>query len=166
MAITLCMTLRDEADIIVRCLESVIGFVDEVLIADTGSTDGTREILRDRYGITPLPRTLRPEAFFSVTEVRNELYGLAKCDWVLYLDADEILARASGSILVDATRRADHETGGFFGRWTTQFDGEDQFEDYKLFAFRRRLPKARNCACKCAARPPPPGQPGKLAGWL
>jgi len=84
MAITLCMTLRDEADIIDRCLESVIGFVDEVLIADTGSTDGTREILRERYGVTPLARTLRPEAFFSVTEVRNELYDLAKSDWVFY----------------------------------------------------------------------------------
>ncbi|MBL8907234.1 MAG: glycosyltransferase family 2 protein [Rhizobiales bacterium] len=137
MSITLCMTLKDEADILVRCLDSVLPHVDEVLITDTGSVDGTRELLADRYGIRPLSRTLEPARFYSVTDVRNELYGLAKTDWVFYLDADEVLAGESGPRLVEATRSAPASIGGFFGKWSTQFEGEEVFEDYKLFTFRR-----------------------------
>lgn len=137
MSITLCMTLKDEADILVRCLDSVLPYVDEALITDTGSVDGTREILTDRYGITPLRRTVEPARFYSVTDIRNELYGLARTDWVFYLDADEMLAGESGPRLVEATRSAAPSTGGFFGKWSTQFEGEEVFEDYKLFTFRR-----------------------------
>ena len=141
MSITLCMTLKDEADILVRCLESVLPFVDEVLVTDTGSVDGTRELLTERYGITPLQRTLEPARFYSVTDVRNELYGLAKTDWVFYLDADEMLAAGSGPRLVAATRAAPATISGFFGKWSTQFEGEEVFEDYKLFTFRRGFRK-------------------------
>jgi glycosyltransferase involved in cell wall biosynthesis len=136
MSITLCMTLKDEADILVRCLDSVLPYVDEALITDTGSVDGTRELLTDRYGITPLQRMVEPARFYSVTDIRNELYGLARTDWVFYLDADEMLAGESGPRLVEATRSATPSTGGFFGKWSTQFEGEEVFEDYKLFTFR------------------------------
>jgi glycosyltransferase involved in cell wall biosynthesis len=137
MSITLCMTLKDEADILARCLDSVLPYVDEVLITDTGSVDGTRELLTERYGIVPLRRTLEQARFYSVTDIRNELYSLAKTDWVFYLDADEMLAGESGPRLVAATRSAPTTIGGFFGKWSTQFEGEEVFEDYKLFTFRR-----------------------------
>ena len=141
MSITLCMTLKDEADILARCLDSVVPYVDEILITDTGSVDGTRELLRERYGITPLQRALEPARFYSVTDVRNELYGLARTDWVFYLDADEMLAGDSGERLVAATRAAPSTIGGFFGTWSTQFEGEEVFEDYKLFTFRHGYSK-------------------------
>jgi len=133
------MMVRDEAEIIARCLDSAVAHVDEVLIVDTGSTDGTLEILNRRYGITPLSRSLRAETHFSLTDVRNELFGLAKHNWVIFLDADEIMGGESGAVLRDATQTAGPEVGGFFGRWTTTFAGEETFEDYKLFAFRREF---------------------------
>lgn len=141
MSITLCMTLKNEADILARCLDSVLPYVDEALIADTGSTDGTRELLVERYGIRPLERKLEAAKFFSVTEVRNSLYGIARTDWLLYIDADEIFTGKSGPRLVEEMRDAPAGLGGFFGTWSTQFEGETAFEDYKLFVFRKHYRK-------------------------
>ena len=41
--ISLCMIVRDEEAVLGRCLESVKGIVDEIVIIDTGSLDGTKE---------------------------------------------------------------------------------------------------------------------------
>ena len=43
-SISLCMIVRDEEDVLGRCLESVYDLVDEIVIVDTGSLDGTKEI--------------------------------------------------------------------------------------------------------------------------
>lgn len=45
--ISLCMIVKNEEDVIARCLDSVSRCVDEIIIADTGSSDRTKEICRD-----------------------------------------------------------------------------------------------------------------------
>ena len=42
--ISLCMIVRDEEPVLIRCLESAAGLYDELVIVDTGSADRTREI--------------------------------------------------------------------------------------------------------------------------
>ena len=42
--ISLCMIVRNEENVLARCLESVKDVVDEIIIVDTGSTDRTKEI--------------------------------------------------------------------------------------------------------------------------
>ncbi len=42
--ISLCMIVRNEEKVLARCLESVRGCVDEIVIVDTGSSDATKEI--------------------------------------------------------------------------------------------------------------------------
>ena len=42
--VSLCMIVRNEEDVLGRCLESVKDIVDEIIIVDTGSTDRTKEI--------------------------------------------------------------------------------------------------------------------------
>ena len=42
--VSLCMIVRNEEDVLGRCLESVKDIVDEIIIVDTGSTDKTKEI--------------------------------------------------------------------------------------------------------------------------
>ena len=44
ITVSLCMIVKDEEDVLARCLESVSDLVDEIVIVDTGSTDRTREI--------------------------------------------------------------------------------------------------------------------------
>ena len=44
--ISLCMIVRDEEPVLIRCLESAAGLYDELVIVYTGSADRTREIAR------------------------------------------------------------------------------------------------------------------------
>ena len=46
ITISLCMIVKDEEQTISTCLESVKSVVDEIIIVDTGSTDGTKEIVK------------------------------------------------------------------------------------------------------------------------
>ena len=48
ITISLCMIVKNESEVLARCLDSVRDAVDEIIIIDTGSDDNTREIAR-RY---------------------------------------------------------------------------------------------------------------------
>ncbi|WP_238653617.1 glycosyltransferase [Paenibacillus piscarius] len=85
--ISLCMIVKNEAQHLEQCLQSVQGIVSEIIIADTGSADNSIDIAR-RFGarITSVPW----EHDFS--RARNRTLDLATCAWILVLDADEALA--------------------------------------------------------------------------
>jgi glycosyltransferase involved in cell wall biosynthesis len=53
--IGLCMIVKNEAGVILRCLESARSLVDYALVEDTGSSDGTQEIIRDYLRRENLP---------------------------------------------------------------------------------------------------------------
>ena len=42
--ISLCMIVKNEEKVLARCLDSIAGLMDEIIIVDTGSTDKTKEI--------------------------------------------------------------------------------------------------------------------------
>ncbi len=86
MSISLCMIVRDEAEQLPACLTSVQGFVDEIIVVDTGSTDATVEIAAD-FGAQVYAFTWCDD--FAVA--RNVSLGYAQMDWILVLDADETL---------------------------------------------------------------------------
>ena len=77
---------QDEADRITNTIESVIDFVDEVIVIDSGSTDGTQD----------LARQLGCKVFFNKWNGYGpqKRFGedCAKNDWLLNLDADEYLS--------------------------------------------------------------------------
>jgi len=84
--ISLCMIVYNEENNIRRCLESVCGFVDEIIAVDTGSTDRTRAICEE-YGT----QVFDYEWAEDFSEARNYSVSKASCDWILLLDADEEL---------------------------------------------------------------------------
>lgn len=135
------MVVKDEEDNLAPCFESVLDHVDEVLIADTGSSDATRDVVRHLTGTAPLLLTLDPSNCNSLTPARNTVYERVRTDWILYLDADERLEPGSGQALRAGAAAAPEGTHGFFGRWDTYLPGEPGFEDYKLFLFRKCLRK-------------------------
>jgi glycosyltransferase involved in cell wall biosynthesis len=99
--VSLCMVVKNEKDHLARCLRSAKLFVDEIIIADTGSTDETKEIARI-FGAQVFDVAWEDD--FS--KARNHSLSKAAGDWVLVLDADEVLSpadqRAFKSLLDDA----------------------------------------------------------------
>ena len=74
----------NEADVIEACLQSVAAWVDEIVVLDMHSTDGTREIAR-YYSARIIDHDRLPDA----GPVRDFALSQATCDWILMLDADE-----------------------------------------------------------------------------
>lgn len=86
MTLALAMIVRDAEPDLPACLASVAGLVDEVVIADTGSRDNTRECAR-RLGA----RVLEIAWEDDFARARNLGLAAVRSDWVLALDADERL---------------------------------------------------------------------------
>lgn len=84
--ISLCMIVRDEEHSIARCLQSVVGLADEIVIVDTGSTDNTVQICRS-FGTKIYSFTWKND--FSAA--RNYSLEQATGEWILVLDADDEL---------------------------------------------------------------------------
>lgn len=86
MKISLCMIVKDEAEVLARCLDSVKDCVDEIVIADTGSTDNTRQIA---LNYTDKLLTFPWREDFAAA--RNFSFSHAEGDYLLWLDADDYL---------------------------------------------------------------------------
>jgi hypothetical protein len=91
--IGLCMIVKDEAAVIERCLDSVLPLIDYVLIEDTGSTDGTQEIIRAylrRHGISGevIEEKWRDFAY-NRSHVMARLRENVSVDYALIMDADD-----------------------------------------------------------------------------
>lgn len=89
--ICLNMIVKDESDVIRRCLNSVMPIIDYWVIVDTGSTDGTQKIIKKHLKNIPGELYERPWRNFEAN--RNEALALAKGkgDYILFMDADDIL---------------------------------------------------------------------------
>ncbi|MCU0308989.1 MAG: glycosyltransferase [Thermoleophilia bacterium] len=85
--VSLCMIVKDEEAHLERCLASARAAVDEMIVVDTGSTDGSVAIA-ERMGA----RVLHHEWTGDFAAARNVSLEAATGDWILYLDADEELA--------------------------------------------------------------------------
>ncbi|MFM7675646.1 MAG: glycosyltransferase family 2 protein, partial [Synechococcus sp.] len=100
--LSLSMLVRDEASRIEAALASVAGFVDEIVVLDTGSRDDTMAIAR-RCGaqvhMLPWPGDFAP--------ARNHALELVRGDWVLVLDADEQLCPAARGPLLELMAQPD-----------------------------------------------------------
>lgn len=99
--ITACIVCRNEADRIRPCLESV-QWVDEILVMDLESDDGSPEVARD-LGARVLPHPAVP----IVESVRNEVAAAATHDWILVLDPDERVTPGLAAELREIAGRGD-----------------------------------------------------------
>lgn len=102
ITISLCMIVKDESDVIERCLLSVKDAVDEIIIVDTGSTDNTKEIA---LGLGAKVYDFKWIDDFS--EARNYCFSKATMEYILWLDADDVILEDSLTRLIDLKNNFD-----------------------------------------------------------
>jgi len=86
VTISLCMIVKNEEETLARCLNTVEGIADEIIIVDTGSTDRTKEIAH-QYAA-------RVFDFIWIDDfaaARNYAFDQATMEYILWLDADDVL---------------------------------------------------------------------------
>ena len=82
--ISVCMIVKNEEDILARCLDSLGNIPDEIIIVDTGSTDKTKEIAK-KY----TDKVYDFEWVDDFAAARNFSLEKAKCEYIYVADADE-----------------------------------------------------------------------------
>ncbi|MDE3021227.1 MAG: glycosyltransferase family 2 protein [Pseudomonadota bacterium] len=97
MSLTVTIITKNEALCIRDCLESVI-FADEIVVLDSGSSDETVRICEEygaRVKVTDWP---------GFGPQKNRAISMATGDWVLSIDADEIVSEALRAEIIQAIR--------------------------------------------------------------
>lgn len=92
--ISACLIVKNESAHLARCLDSLVGWVDEIIVVDTGSTDDTVAIAR-RY--TSHVHFFRWCDDFSAA--RNAALQYATQDWILIVDADHEVPEVTRSLI-------------------------------------------------------------------
>ena len=97
---SLCMIVKNEEAVLERCLNSAAALADEIVIVDTGSTDDTKEIagrFTDRIYDFPWRD--------DFAAARNFSFSKAEGDYLMWLDADDVLPEASLRLLLEEKAR-------------------------------------------------------------
>ena len=106
--IGLSMIVKNGGDDLRHCLRSVRSLVDQIVIADTGSTDHSMEIARE-FGATII--SIPWNGHFA--EARNAALAPVTTDWVLVLDADEELSPEAAAAIPGLLARTPENLGGY-----------------------------------------------------
>jgi glycosyltransferase involved in cell wall biosynthesis len=117
--VSLCMIVKDEEAMLPRCLAAIAEHVDELIVVDTGSSDRTVEIA-ESFGA----RVLHHEWDGDFAAARNVSLDAATSDWLMYLDADEVLVEGDGPRLRELLGRTWRE-----GFWLTETNHVGELED-------------------------------------
>ena len=86
ITVSLCMIVKNEEDILARCLDSLKGLMDEIIIVDTGSTDRTKEIAANYTD-----KIYDFSWCDDFAAARNFSFSKATKEYIYAPDADEVL---------------------------------------------------------------------------
>lgn len=119
ITISLCMIVKNEEDVLDRCLDSVKNIVDEIIIVDTGSKDKTKEIA---YKYTDKVYDFKWTDDFSLA--RNFSFSKANKDFILWLDADDVIEEKDRKEFIKLKETLDKNTDVVMMKYNTSFDSE------------------------------------------
>lgn len=132
-AVSACLVVRNEEAVISRCLESLAGVTDEIILVHDGPCEDRTVAIADQFSCRVFVR----EAVGNPEYHTVFAYQQARGDWLLTLDADEFLSPEMAAVIPELIRQDTY--AGFEFRWP-QWDGERYITHngpYKLSLFRR-----------------------------
>lgn len=134
VTVSLCMIVKNEEQHLPRCLESIRGLMDEIIIVDTGSSDRTKEIAA-AYGAQILNFTWCDD----FAAARNFAFSKASMDYCMWLDADDVLEETDRQRFLALKSSLSPDTDVVMMRYHTAFnpDGTPSFTYYRERLLRR-----------------------------
>ena len=131
--ISLCMIVKDEESVLARCLDSVQGIADEIVVVDTGSSDRTKEIAA-AYG-----QVMDFAWCDDFAAARNFAFAQATKDYIMWLDAYDVIAPADRGRFLALKARLDGTADVVMLPYHIAFDeqGQPSFVYYRERLIRR-----------------------------
>jgi glycosyltransferase involved in cell wall biosynthesis len=111
------MIVKNEEETLGRCLESVQDIVDEIIIVDTGSQDRTKEIAL-RYKA----RIFDFQWIDDFSAARNYSFDQATMDYILWLDADDVILPEDKARLLELKKNLDPSVDTIMLKYAVGFD--------------------------------------------
>jgi glycosyltransferase involved in cell wall biosynthesis len=130
--ISVVIVCKNEEEEIGHCLQSLHGFTDDIVVLDNGSTDETKNIVRDAGA------RLVEESWEGFGKTKNKATKFAKYDWILNLDADEAIDKELKSSLLNLALNDENEVfeikfKNFFGNKYLRFGEWGDDKHIRLF---------------------------------
>ncbi|MFS1512900.1 glycosyltransferase [Chengkuizengella sp. SCS-71B] len=139
-SISLCMIVRDEEEVLERCLSTIADIVDEIIIVDTGSTDNTKEIARKFTD-----KIYDFEWIDDFSKARNFSFSKSTKEYIMWLDADDIVPDESRQQILELKNKLiTHNMKSVLMEYQYAFDAEGN----STFAHRRERIVKRDCNFK------------------
>lgn len=113
------MIVKNEEDVLDRCLSGIRDLVDEIVIVDTGSTDRTKEIA--------LNYTDRVDSFVWIDDfaaARNYAFSRANMEYCMWLDADDVMEEKDREAFLALKQQLESDVDMVMMRYHTAFDEE------------------------------------------
>lgn len=133
ITISLCMIVKDEEGTLERCLNSIKGIADEIIVVDTGSADRTKEIAGKFTG-----KIYDFDWIDDFSAARNDSFGRASMDYILWLDADDIILPEDAVKFRHLKETLPLDVDAVMMRYNTGFDEQGRVV---FFYYRERLLK-------------------------
>lgn len=136
VTISLCMIVKNEEGTLSSCLDSIRDVVDEIIIVDTGSTDATKE---EASKYTDLIFDF--EWIDNFSAARNFAFEKATMDYIMWLDADDIILSEDKTKLLELKKSMPAETDAVMMKYNTGFDRDG---NVTFSYFRERLSRRKS----------------------
>lgn len=134
--ISVCMIVKNEGEVLARCLACITSFADEIVIVDTGSTDKTKEIAASfTDNVYDFPWC------DDFSKARNYSFSKATQDFIMWLDADDVILQEDQDKLVELKQRLQPEVSIVMMKYHTAFDekGNPTFSYYRERLMNRQM---------------------------
>ena len=118
MSLSVCLIVRNEEEVIARVLACAKKFADEIVIVDTGSTDKTVEIA-EQY----TQKIYFCEWNDNFADVRNFAFKKAGCDYLMWLDADDVITDDNCKKIKELVCNGGFDTA--YLKYAAAFDGDN-----------------------------------------